>query len=454
MKISGGHVVVDKYWNIPLHSPDEYVERPQEEIADTIQDKLLNAIRLRLRADVPVGTYLSGGLDSSGVSALVVQNFDSDVSTFGIRFEEDEFDEGHHQEDMVSFLKVNHHEIHANNKEIGAAFPDVIWHCEKPMLRTAPAPLFLLSNLVRNNHLKVVLTGEGADEVFGGYNIFREAKVRKFWAKQPDSKTRPELIGKLYPYIFDNPRLKRTLQAFFAKGLDRPDDPLFSHMIRWDNTSRIKMFFSGELQDRIGGYDARKEVSRLLPPEYESWDCVVRAQYLEMVVFLSNYLLSSQGDRVAMAHSLEIRLPFLDPNVMEYMGRVPSKWKIYGVDEKYILKRSFKNVLPDSITARPKHPYRAPISESLLNTESADYTMEMLSESSLKKTGLFDAAKVDKLVKLLQRRGGGSEVNNMALVGILSAQLLHRRFVEDFPQTPPHSTPPDLVVDRRTSSSS
>lgn len=453
MKVSRGNLTVKRYWNIPLYSPDECVDRPPEEIAENIQQLLLDAIRIRLRADVPVGTYLSGGLDSSGITALVVKNFDSKVSTFGIRFEEDAFDEGKHQEDMVSFLQADHHEIHADNQSIGAAFSDVVWHCEKPMLRTAPTPLFLLSRLVSDNNLKVVLTGEGADEVFGGYNIFREAKVRKFWSKEPDSKTRPELIGKLYPYIFQNPRLKRTLQAFFAKGLDQPDDPLFSHMIRWGNTSRTKMFFSKDLQERIGNYAGYDEVIRMLPDSYERWDCVVKAQFLEMAVFMSNYLLSSQGDRVAMAHSLEIRLPFLDPNVMEYMGHVPSKWKIFGLDEKYVLKRAFKNVLPDSITNRPKHPYRAPISESLLNQDSAAYTMDMLSEKALEKSGLFDAAKVGKLVKLLQGPRAGTEVNNMALVGILSTQLVHKRFIDDFPKEPPVSVPPDLVFDRRKAAS-
>jgi asparagine synthase (glutamine-hydrolysing) len=453
MKVSRGSLTVKRYWNIPLYSTDECIDRPPEEIAENIQQLLLDAIRIRLRADVPVGTYLSGGLDSSGVTALVVKNFDSKVSTFGIRFEEDAFDEGKHQKDMVSFLQADHHEIQADNRSIGAAFADVVWHCEKPMLRTAPTPLFLLSRLVTDNNLKVVLTGEGADEVFGGYNIFREAKVRKFWSKEPDSKTRPELIGKLYPYIFQNPRLKRTLQAFFAKGLDQPDDPLFSHMIRWGNTSRTKMFFSKDLQERIGNYTGYDEVIRMLPDSYDRWDCVVKAQFLEMAVFMSNYLLSSQGDRVAMAHSLEIRLPYLDPNVMEYMGHVPSKWKVFGLEEKYVLKRSFKNVLPDSIANRPKHPYRAPISESLLNQDSAAYTMDMLSEKALEKSGLFDAAKVGKLVKLLQGPRAGSEVNNMALVGILSTQLLHERFIDNFPKTPQVSVPPDLVFDRRSTAS-
>ncbi len=452
MTVNAKEIRIGRYWNIPLHAPEDCVDRSADTIAGEIREKMLDAVRLRLRADVPVGTYLSGGLDSSGVTALVVKNFDSDVRTFGIRFEEDEFDEGVHQQRMVDFLKTTHSEIHAGNDAIGAAFPDVVWHAEKPMLRTAPTPLYLLSRLVRDHDLKVVLTGEGADEVFGGYNIFREAKVRKFWSKEPDSKIRPELIGKLYPYIFQNPRLKKSLQTFFARGIDRPDDPLFSHMIRWNNTSKIKLFFSNELRARIGSYDGLREVTRSLPREYERWDCVVKAQYLEMTVFLSNYLLSSQGDRMAMANSLEIRLPYLDPNVMEYMSRVPSKWKIYGLDEKHVLKRSFRGLLPDSIVGRNKHPYRAPISNSLLRPATAGYTDDLLSEDKLDSAGLFDPGKVQKLVELLRRPGGGTEVNNMALVGILSAQLVHDRFVANFPSAPGASGEPARLIDRRTPS--
>ena len=452
LKVAGGRLTIDKYWDIPLHTPDEFIDLEPPEICERIQELLLDAIRLRLRADVPVGTYLSGGLDSSGVTALVVKNFNNQVKTFGIRFQEAAFDEGEYQNSMVSFLNVRHQELLASNDRIGEVFPEVVWHCEMPILRTAPAPLFLLSGLVRENNFKVVLTGEGADEVFGGYNIFREAKLRRFWAKQPDSKARPELIGRLYPYIFNNPRIHKTLQTFFARGIDRPDDPLFSHLIRWTNTGKIKAFFSDELKAEIGGYDGFGEVKSLLPPAYNDWDIVVKAQFLEMALFLSNYLLSSQGDRVAMGHSLEIRLPYLDPNVMKFMGRVPSKWKIFGLDEKYILKRSFRGILPDNITARAKHPYRAPISESLLKGASAEQTRELLSENSLKRSGLFDPGRAGKLIRLFEGPGGGSEVNNMALVGILSAQLVHQQFVREFPAEPSHTGSPDWVFDRSSGS--
>jgi asparagine synthase (glutamine-hydrolysing) len=379
-----------------------------------------------------------------------VRNFDSDVRTFGIRFEESGFDEGEYQSLMVSHLKANHTDIHATNEEIGASFPDCLWHCESPLLRTAPVPLFLLSDVVHRSGLKVVLTGEGADEVFGGYNIFREAKVRRFWAEYPDSQNRAELIGQLYPYIFNNPGLKRTLQSFFARGLDKTDDPIFSHVIRWENTSRLKTFFSAGLRSEIGPYCGYEQVRQSLPRAYEQADNLSKAQYLEMAVFLSNYLLSSQGDRVAMAHSVEIRLPYLDPRVMDFMGRVPAKWKIMGLDEKHILKKSFRGILPDAITGRSKHPYRAPIKQSLLNEKTTEYAQEMLAERSLKRAGLFDAGKVTKLLRKVEAAGSPSEVDSMALVGVLSSQLVYQQFVEDFPAKVVCSVSPDLVVDRRT----
>lgn len=450
LKMSGGQVAIKKYWDIPLYPRDEQLNSTPAEICRQIQELLQDAVRIRLRADVPVGCYLSGGLDSSGVTTLVVRNFSSNVRTFGIRFEQDAFDEGKHQSQMVRFLGTNHTELRAANDNIGMTLPECLWHCEKPLLRTAPIPLYLLSDVVHQSGFKVVLTGEGADEVFGGYNIFREAKIRRFWSRYPNSRKRAALIGRLYPYIFNNPRLSRTLQSFFARGLDKPDDPIFSHLIRWENTSRVKTFFSNELNGEIGAYCAYDQVRDALPKAFEQADGLSRAQYLEMVIFLSNYLLSSQGDRVAMAHSLEIRLPYLDYRVIDLMGRVPAKWKVLGLKEKHILKKSFRGLLPDEIANRPKHPYRAPITQSLLNEKTAAYTHEAMSEASLGKTGIFDPAKVTKLLRKLEATDAPSEVDSMALVGILSSQIVYQQFVEDFSARSISTVSPTLIVDRRT----
>ncbi|KPK78210.1 MAG: asparagine synthase [Phycisphaerae bacterium SM23_30] len=454
LKLSKGQIIVKRYWDFPLYPRYEHWDLSPYELSEQIRQLLLEAVRIRLRADVTVGSYLSGGLDSSGVTSLIVNNFNSEACTFGIRFEEEAFDEGDHQNRMVSFLKVNHREVHAHNKKIGSVFPEVVWHTEKPLLRTAPVPLFLLSRLVRENSLKVVLTGEGADEVFGGYNIFREAKVRRFWAKQPHSDRRSALIDTLYPYIFKNPRLQRSLHSFFSRGLNQIDDPFFSHLIRWENTSNIKKFFSQELQTQIGAYNGYEQLRQSLPAAYDQWDGLSQAQYLEIVLFLSNYLLSSQGDRMAMGNSVEIRLPFLDPNLMEFMGRVPSRWKILGLNEKHILKKSFTPLLPEEIIRRAKHPYRAPIKHSLLNENACAYTKEMLSESMLKKAGLFKADKVNLLIRKMLKVDQSREIDDMALVGILSSQLVYQQFVANFPHQFPRAISLDLVVDRRKTRSS
>lgn len=450
LKISNGEVKFKKWWDIPLYGRSERLDSTPDEICQQVQELLQDAVRIRLRADVPVGCYLSGGLDSSGISALVVKNFNSDVRTFGIRFDADGFDEGKHQSMMVSHLNVNHTDLRATSEMIGASLPDCLWHCEKPLLRTGPVPLYLLSEVVRRSGYKVVLTGEGADEVFGGYNIFREAKVRRFWARCPESSRRPELVGQLYPYIFRNPRLKRTLQSFFAKGLDRTDDPIFSHFIRWENTSRIKALFSQELNEAIGQYDGYEQVRQSLPESYARADDLGKAQYLEMAIFLSNYLLSSQGDRVAMANSVEIRLPFLDTRLVEFMARVPSKWKLLGLNEKHILKKSFEGILPDEIVSRPKNPYRAPIKSSLINHGTAGYVQDALSAESVRSAGLFDVAKVAKLLRKAKEVDSLSEIDSMALVGVLSSQLIHSQFVRDFPTRPADDISLALTIDRRS----
>jgi len=446
LKISHGRITITKYWDISFYKEEEKLDCSSEEISENIGELLHDAIRIRLRADVPVGAYLSGGLDSSGVTTLIVKNFNNKVKTFGIRFEEKDFDEGDYQKQMVSFLNVEHKDVLITNKEIRASFPEVLWHCEKPILRTASVPLFLLSKLVRQSDLKVVLTGEGGDEVFGGYNIFLEDKVRRFWARQPDSEFRYLLINRLYPYIFKNPRLRDMLKYFFAQKLEKTDDPLYSHLIRWDNTSRIKFLFSDYLKSVIGSYNGYEELKQNLPDAYNKGDYLSKAQYLEMSLFMGNYLLSSQGDRVAMAHSIEIRLPYLDHRIIEFMARVPSKMKIRGLKEKYILKESFRKILPESVVNRRKQPFRAPIGQSLLDEKN----QEMLLDENSEINRFFDLQRLKPLLQKFKTSGYSNEVDNMALAGILSFYIVYDQFISNFTNRKYFAVSPDRVFDQRT----
>jgi asparagine synthase (glutamine-hydrolysing) len=350
---------------------------------------------------------------------------------------------------MVAHLKVQHREIEAGNELIAESVPAVVWHAEKPLLRTAPVPMFLLSRFVQQQGIKVVCTGEGADEVFGGYDIFREALVKRFIARQPQSAIRPVLLEQLYPQIFKNERQKAAFRNFILHNASDVENPLYSHLIRWENTSRIKQFFSQELADGIGAYSAVEQCMHILPEHFEGRDPLSKAQYLEDTIFLSNYLLSSQGDRMAMAHSLEIRPPYLDHRLFEFMAKVSPHWKVLGINEKHLLKKMFHTILPASITQRTKHPYRAPIQPSFLKAIQSGYVRELLSEKQLAKTNFFDHTKVAALLKKIEAGASTSETEGMALMGLISTQLLHKQFVESFSYPDGLSIHWDMCFDKR-----
>ena len=447
MLVKEGRLETKPYWRIPFFPP-EAAPRSLDQAAGELRELLNDAVRLRLRADVPVGAYLSGGLDSSIIAMLISRNCESHLKTFSLGFQADPFDETRYQQELIDYLRTDNRKVSISNAEIREFFPDTVWHCEKPMLRTAPVPMFLLSNLVRSEGYKVVLSGEGADEILGGYNIFKEAKIRDFWARQPASRRRPLLLEKLYPYVFSNPARERSyLRDFFAvKHGTR--DPWFTHEIRWENSRRNLTFFSDDYRAALATYDPMQELTGWLPEDFSGRDLLSRAQFLEMELFLSNFLLSSQGDRVGMAHSVEMRHPFLDYRVIEFALRLPARWKIRGLNEKYLLKRAFKGMIPESITGRAKQPYRAPIRELFSAQAPADYVDELLGEQSLRESGYFNPRKVSLLYAKFRGSGAGpgGEFQNMALIGALSTQILHQQFVKGDRLRSLGALQPDRVV--------
>ncbi|MGQ9648476.1 MAG: asparagine synthetase B family protein, partial [Thermodesulfobacteriota bacterium] len=430
-----------RYWQLSFSESKIGSDRSLNESAEELSHLLYDATRIRLRADVPVGAYLSGGLDSTYITSLVKRSFNNRLCTFSVSFSDSRFDEASYQEKAIKALQTDHQTIRCTEEDIGRVFPQVIWHTEAPILRTAPAPLWMLSGLVQEKGYKVVLTGEGSDEIFAGYDIFKEDRVRRFWARNPQSRMRPRLLRRLYPDIFrqEDSRSGAFLESFFRKGLIEVERPGYSHMIRWENANFIKAFFSDELQERIGQGDGfvNRFVSSL-PEGFMQWDPLSKAQYTEISIFLSNYLLSSQGDRVAMAHSVEGRFPFLDYRVVEFASKIPPKYRLNVLKDKFILRKAAKELIPIELANRPKQPYRAPISRCFLGNHHLDYVRELLSEEAIKQTGYFNAGRVAKLVEKCQKQDGFllSERENMALVGIISTQLLDHMFIRNFPAYP------------------
>ena len=435
MVIAGGVRRLHRYWdwNFPVVEPgsDEDTHRSESDYAAELRELLVDAVRLQLRADVPVGAYLSGGLDSSIITSIIRNYSDTPLRTFSLTFDDAEFDESAHQKELVDYLGTSHTSIRCTRADIAAAFPRTILHTESPIVRTAPTPLMLLSNHVRAAGYKVVLTGEGADEVFGGYDIFKEAKIRRFWARAPESTMRPRILERLYPYLKHSPTTGRAFtQAFFRDGMENVDQPYFAHIPRWTTTRRIHQFFSREVRDTVGNWDPYAAIMATLPDGMNRWKPMARDQYIEAHTLMTGYLLCSQGDRVAMANSIEGRFPFLDHRVIEFANRLPPQLKLHGLTEKYLLKKSMAGLLPEAVRMRTKQPYRAPDSQSFFNAgQPVEYVAELFGAAKISAAGYFDATATGKLFE--KCRGGRAIgfADNMAFVAILSTMLLHEQFI-------------------------
>ncbi len=443
---SDGTLRERQYWEIPFREAG-FSTHSEQELATRLRELLVDAVRLRLRADVPVGAYLSGGLDSSAITSLVHHYTDNPLKTFSVTFSDKVYDEEREQREMTSFLGTDHHAIRCTYATIGEAFPEVIWHTETPILRTAPTPLFLLSSLVRQQGYKVVLTGEGADEILGGYDIFKEAKVRAFISRQPDSACRSFLLRRLYPYLALSPsRSAEYTRKFF--DTDAPvDDPFYGHRPRWKTTSGTHVFLREEILES-GGVAPLAKLERLWADRLAGLDYFSRCQFLESRMLLANYLLSSQGDRMAMAHSVEGRFPFLDHRVVEFATTIPPRLRMKALDEKNILKKAMADILPPAIVRRKKQPYMAPDIPSFFGDREPEYIQYYLSGRKIKESGVFKPKAVERLLAKCRRKSRQGFRENMALVGILSTQILHDFYISNFQAEAPDPLPDRKVMEQ------
>jgi asparagine synthase (glutamine-hydrolysing) len=433
LSFENGREVLTRYWTWEHPAAADCASLSFAQAADELRGLLADAVRLQLRADVPVGAYLSGGLDSSALVSLIRQHGGVSLRTFSVCFEDAEFDESEYQQIMVKHLGTEHTAVRCTQQQIGAAFERLIHHIETPVLRTAPVPLMILSEHVRQSGFKVVLTGEGADEVFGGYDLFKEAKIRRFWARQPQSVWRPALLRRLYPYLRHSPVGGGSFsQFFFAADPGSTASPFYGHMQRWATTRRLQTFLSADARATMADCAAEHELAGLLPEGMANWSGLSRDQCVEANTLLYGYLLSSQGDRVAMANSVEGRVPFLDHRVIEFANALPARHKLRGLKEKAVLRAAVSDLLPPAILHRTKQPYRAPDNQCFFQGGRAnDLIGAVLSRERLAAAGYFDPAAVGRLVEKCRTGRAIGFADNMAFVGIVSTMLLHEGFVRN-----------------------
>jgi asparagine synthase (glutamine-hydrolysing) len=431
-----GAVVAQRTWWAPDYDAEALAARSDAArpsgdapAPDDLADLLADAVRLRLRADVPVGTYLSGGLDSSLITALAQQASDHELRTFSVAFHDARYDERAFQQVVAHALGTRHHIVEIGSREIADNFPAVVAHAETPLIRTAPVPLYLLAQATRAHGITVVATGEGADELFWGYDLFKETALRGLHAR--DSVRAEALLDELYPYL-DVPAERRGpawKRFFFEAGV--PADPLFSHQPRIAATGIVKAFYRPEVAAALSanGHDPLARVRADLPPAFARWSALERAAYLELTTLLAPNLLAAQGDRVAMAHGVEGRFPFLDHRVFAHSVALPPERKLGpGLREKAELRALAERLLPRAVVERPKQAYRAPEVAPFFGAHAPAWVEERLEARALDDVGIFDPARVAGLLRRCRSGKASGFREGMALVGILSTQVWHERF--------------------------
>jgi asparagine synthase (glutamine-hydrolysing) len=417
-----GEIVEERPWWEPRYAVGAPAPAP-EELGELLRD----SVRLRLRADVPVGCYLSGGLDSSLTTALAVEQTDHQLRTFSLAFRDPLFDESAFQRQVAEELGTQHHVIEIGPEEITDAFQDVMRHLETPVIRSAGVPLYLLAQSTREQGITVVATGEGADELYWGYDLFKEAKVRAFCARDPDAAWRASLFDRMYPYFASTGGRRGESWRRFFLDAGPACDPLFSHQTRFAATSGVKSLYSGDTRAALAGVDPLERLRDDLPEEFGRMSVLERAAYLELTTLLGNHLLAAQADRVGMAHGIEGRFPFLDHRVFAHSVATRPQDKLAGLREKIAVRRVAAEVVPPIVAQRPKQPYRAPEAAAFFANEP-EWVTERLSPEAVRAVGIYDERAVAGLVRRCRAGRATGFRENMALMGVLSTQVWHETF--------------------------
>jgi len=416
-----------------------YYEIGQElgriDVPKTIEDAsqhftglLQDAVDLRLRSDVPVGAYLSGGIDSSVIAHLTKKNKKENFRTFSVGFEDSAFDESHFQRLVSDQIGSPLESIRITNESIEENFMEAIYHTERPIFRTAPIPLYLLAKRVRECGFRVVLTGEGADEILYGYDSFKELRILEQWKREGAATSAPDLLKQLYPHLrhFSDPKYFGMMQVYYEGFLEDFDNELCGLNIRVSNNKIIANYLNRDLGVEFDKGALLERLRAVLPADFSQWSLLQRNSYLEIRTLLDGYLLSSQGDRMSLGHGIEGRYPFLDHRVVEAAFSYPDDFKLKGFSQKHVLREAFRGKVPNEILDRPKHPYNAPDLKAFFrNGVLTERARHFLSEKVVSDYGLFDTKMVARFLRKFEGKipDQVGYRDNMIMIFMLSAQI-------------------------------
>ena len=433
MLVSDKHVQLNQYWDFNYPVKDQTApSRSDGEYAAEFREALEESVRIRLRADVPVGVYLSGGLDSCAVLGLAARHHPEPIKAFTLTFEDAAYDEGPIAREMAEKVGAEFHTIPIKQQDLADAFPDAIAQAETPCLNAHGVAKYLLSRAVRQAGYKVVLTGEGSDEILGGYAHFRRDML--LYNREGQD---PEAIDELLRWLEDHNTVSR--------GLLLPDGEIgnleavkrvLGYVPCWMETfsSRgVKLrplladWFQQKYGHREGEYNILDDTD--VARQLKGRDALHQSLYLWSKTVMPGYILTMLGDRMEMAHSIEGRVPFLDHKVVELIASLPVNQKIRGMTEKYVLREAVKDVITDTVYRRQKHPFLSP--PATLNPDDTfqTFVQDMLRGETLRAIPFFSQKAVVALLDRLPGMDVGARTAfDQILMHLVSLCVLQERF--------------------------
>lgn len=411
-----GRYQLNQYWDCPPVVDDE--DRGEDGYCAEINELVEKAVSSHLLSDVPVGAFLSGGIDSSAIVAFMSRIMDRPVTTFSVGFRGPNFfselDDARY---VADYFGTDHHEIEVDEEDLIETLESLVYHYDEPFGDAAGLPTYLVSRLARQ-HVKVVLTGEGSDELFGGYRRYSIERLSPYYSKLPSSIRN----GLLQRGIHLFPRLRRTKKALTVMDVEDPAERYGSWLLVYD-LPLLQDLFHPDLMSELKKYDPFWPY-RIY---YASGDAdrLSRIFYVDQKTWLVDGYLE-KGDKATMAVGLEARVPFLDHPLVEFVARIPSRYKIKGLTTKYILKKAMKGILPARVLRKRKHGFSVPI-DPWIRGRLRRYSQEILLDTKTLNRGFFKKKTVERLLSDHLR---GKEVYDTHLWLLLNFELWQRRFMD------------------------
>ena len=425
-----------QYWDIAFPVGDAPVPVTDEQpFIDAVREKLTDAVHLRLEADVPVGCYLSGGIDSCSIMGLAAAASQNPVKAFTIGFDSEVYDETHIATEMAKATGAEQEILRVESDHLYDYFEETLWHTERTIYNTLGVAKMLMSRRVREVNYKVVLTGEGSDELFGGYPAFRRDLFLHGLDEFPSSE-RAEWQAMLAQ---NNEQFRGAMLAE-----DAVEEPAFEALIGftpsclqpWLSAAhRVPGLLHPDLREELAGYEPGRAIADALDADaLKDRHVLDQAQYVWIKTMLEGQILTWGGDRVDMANSMEARPPFLDHHLAEYATTLPPSLRIKGRTEKYVLREAMKGLLPDTLYKREKFAFMAPPAHSTPGNWAAMQRLaaEYLGDAAVESTGLLDPAGVREVFELhdSSRTTAATLVQLDALINhMLGVQILHKHFI-------------------------